>query len=253
MKKNKKLSNAELDQLIENVVDKLEKQDVIYKDENDVIHLVDKDGIKYTKIDTGVKQANSVGEFIKILEQLPQDAEFELNGIAKVKTSEMGYPEGDLTITPMYNEDLPEIPFEDCEECCGECKCDEAGDIDQCEKEFAEYSMKKYLYGVNETAPEIIHGMRHSPVDQIIYQTKVCHPNALQLDYEATMLGNNQCAIIDEMRHHNAYVAECIAEMTRRQVSALLEYNTQAMANFAVATKKDMCVIVDKDTDDFED
>lgn len=264
MRKNKKLNDAALDNLIENVVGKLEDDGVIYKDENDILHLVDADGKNYTKIDTGVKQANTVGDFIDVLKQLPQDAEFELNGIAKVKTADLGYSEGDLTISPMYHVD-PKHPYEfdDCgEDCCGKCECDtgipavETGicdcNIEQGKKDFVDYSVKKYLFGVNETVPELIHGMRHEPIDKVIYDTKVCIPNAMQLDYEAAMLSPNQCGMIDEMRHHNAYVAECIAEMTRRQVSALLEYNTQAMANFAIATKKDMCHIVEDEVDKFE-
>ena len=57
---------------------------------------------------------------------------------------------------------------------------------------------------------------------------------------------------IDEIRQHNMYVAECMAEMHRREISALLEYNTQCLAHFGVQTNKVMCNIIDPNKDEFD-
>jgi hypothetical protein len=68
-------------------------------------------------------------------------------------------------------------------------------------------------------------------------------PNSAELNFE-NMLMPNQLTTLDEIRHHNAYVAECMGELHRREIAALLEYQTQCMAHFGIQTNRSMCAIV---------
>jgi hypothetical protein len=88
---------------------------------------------------------------------------------------------------------------------------------------------------------------RENSADKVL-GAPVMNPTAGQLKYEDNYLLPNQREIIDEIRHHNVYMAECMAEMCRRGVSAMLEYNTQVLSHFAHGTTKDMCKIIDKGT-----
>ena len=85
---------------------------------------------------------------------------------AEIGTAEFGNPDGNVTIRPMYNADDIKhdngececAKFDDeCDDCCVACECD----IEQGKKDFLNYSVEKYLYGVNETDPEVIHNFRH--------------------------------------------------------------------------------------------
>ena len=74
----------------------------------------------------------------------------------------------------------------------------------------------------------------------------VLAPNPEEAEFES-LLHPDQKLCIDEIRHHNAYVAECLGEMHRREIAALLEYNTQCLAHFGFDTNRVMCQIVAMD------
>lgn len=176
----------------------------------------------------------SVGEFIELLKQFPEDADFKLNGNVRVSGTEDNIhatisPIGEYTEEPVNNE----------EPCCGCCN-------DECDCEDSKnHAMDTHLYGASYVSDEFMKGFRKVGSDRLT-DASVMNPITPELLFEKDLLHPMQNDIIGEIRHHNLFVAECMTEMYRRQLAAMLEYNTQCLAHFAVATNKCMCEIVDK-------
>lgn len=190
----------------------------------------------------------SVGEFIELLKNFPSDAKFELNGSADILNVEMGGELKDITINPVKSFEEAECdcePFFDEEAAsriAGECNCD-------CDDDKENPVMGNHLFGFYNEYPEFVDDIRHIPSDRII-ETPVMMPYKKELYFEGDNLKFNQILCIDEIRQHNMYVAECMAELYRRQIAGLLEYNTQCLAHFGAETNKVMCTIVDSINND---
>lgn len=181
----------------------------------------------------------SVDEFIEILKQFPSDAKFTLNGTASVDGF-VGDDHIEATIYKPATCNLSENdPFFNEPEACitDECK--------YCEPHEEEnVVMKEHLFGIANGDNEFLDAIRHEPTDDLI-SSPLMMPNTQELRYEGEFLAPPQIMQIDEIRQHNLYVAECMGEMYRRQIAALLEYNTQCMAHFGLVTNRVMCRIVD--------
>ena len=115
-------------------------------------------------------------------------------------------------------------------------------DDDNITEDYEDITMQNYLFGI--TDKPFIEGVRMAPAETIM-QASVLVPNREQLCYERNHLHPYQNVMLDEIRNQNMFVAEQMAEIYRRQMSALLEYQTQCMAMFAESTNRTMCVIVD--------
>lgn len=178
----------------------------------------------------------SVGEFIEILKQFPADADFELNGNVRVSgvcddenlTARIT-PAGGYTETESVNNEKP------CGCCNDECDCEDSKN----------HVMDTHLYGASYVSDEFMRGFRKVCSDRLT-DAGVMNPITPELLFEKDSLYPMQNDTIGEIRHHNLFVTECMTEMYRRQLAAMLEYNTQCLAHFAVATNKCMCEIVDK-------
>ena len=140
------------------------------------------------------------------------------------------------------SEPFYELPESFCESC--DCDCDTC-DLLCCEEErkktFEDEVMKYHLFGGDNMAKSI----RHESSDHLT-EYPIMLPNKQQLDFENNRLHPAQVDVIDEIRAHNVLVTECLTEMYRRQLAALLEYNTQCMAHFAESSNVVMCEIVDR-------
>ena len=191
----------------------------------------------------------SVGEFIEILKDFPADAKFTLNGSVDIN--------GKTDIGDEFNTNIYKLPDGDCEPVkepffkypeddyvTDECEC--------CNNEGNSLVMDDHLFGIGYKNNGFINGIRRTSSDNLV-EPSVMMPNDNELKYEGTQLAFNQVKIIDEIRQHNMYVAECMAEMHRREIAALLEYNTQCLAHFGAETNKVMCVITDVYGDTDED
>ena len=178
----------------------------------------------------------SVGEFIELLQQFPSDGKFTLNGSVDIDSEKINNDSQGVTIYPREN---PDMNNEVCN--CEECDCDESS--------YENDVMKEYLYGATKDGIKLADFVKHMSSDDLI-NAPLMVPNKNELDYELTQLHPMQGIAIDEIRQHNAYVAECLSEMHRRELMALLEYNTQCLAHFGVETNKTMCNIVSSAIDD---
>ena len=103
--------------------------------------------------------------------------------------------------------------------------------------------MDMHLYGIAFNNIDMLNDIRKTNSDTLI-EGPLQTPNALEINRECE-LNPNQYFILDEIRAHNAYMAECLGELHRREIAALLEYNTQCLAHFGLETNKTMCDIVD--------
>lgn len=198
-------------------------------------------------------EKGSVGEFIEMLKEFPVDGKIDLNGNIHISKDGNG-----ATIYPAEIEESADL-IPDCgEECCGRCDCLTPGNHDfvpldeeqaaiVAKDSFAKNIMDKYSYGFDYANPEMLSALRSDSADKVL-GAPIMKPNIGTLEYEENYLLPNQREMIDEIRHHNVYIAECMAEVCRRSVSAMLEYNTQILSHFAHATTKDMCRIVDNGT-----
>lgn len=134
------------------------------------------------------------------------------------------------------------LPESFCESC--DCDCDTC-DLLCCEGENEETAediiMKTHLFGHDEIARAV----RGASSDHLI-DAPIMNPNKVQLDFENRELHPYQTSMIDEIRVQNACVVESLTELYRRQLAALLEYNTQCMAHLTTRTNAVMCEIVDR-------
>ena len=185
----------------------------------------------------------SVGEFIEVLKQFPAEEKFTLNGSVGIGNTDdvhttISHSDHDLfEDEAVINAVADMLGIEStCKECDDvECDCDEYE-----ESTF----MKLHSYGISYNNPEFLNSMREAPTEYLTAHP-IATPNNMQIDFESVTLNPNQYFILDEIRAHNAEMAEVLGELHRREIAALLEYNTQCLAHFGVATNKSMCEIVD--------
>lgn len=188
-----------------------------------------------------VCEKGSVGEFIELLKHFPANAKFTLNGTADIDAEEIGGLESGASAATIY-------PRENvCDECC-DC-CDDV-ESERCitdesayEDTHADIIMRNHLSGIARDNHNFLNGMRDAFTDKLI-ESPVMNPTKDQLAYEEEMLHPYQSRLLDEMREHNNYVSEAMAELYRRQLSAILEYNTQCIAHFGLASNRSMCEII---------
>ena len=187
-------------------------------------------------------EPGTVGEFIDLLQTMPADYKFTLNGCAHI-----GELDNPLTIYPReaFEKDVPEITSEDIYDLyhekntntCDECSSDIATDVQD--------QIATHVLGIATNNPDFLEVIRQMPADHMMASPVMC-PNPEEAEM-ISMLHPNQQLCLAEIRHHNAYVAECLGEMHRREIAALLEYNTQCLAHFGFDTNRVMCQIVAMD------
>lgn len=177
----------------------------------------------------------SVKEFKELLNVFPDDAKFTLNGSIDI---DFEPDEGGCDIYPKLNEaaDIEDSAYENVDR--GGINfnlpiADESEDV-----------MKVYLTGIAHDNNSFMTCIREIPADTLV-NAPIMTPNPEQLTFEKSLLPSNQVSMLSEIRHHNAYIAECLGELHRREIAALLEYNTQCFAHFGIENNKTMCEIVD--------
>ena len=186
----------------------------------------------------------SVGEFIELLKEFPADGKFSLEGAACINVD----GEGEIVIRHKSDPELTQIDMSGVEpDCCDECmdECDDCDYSNPFANEESSEVAKVYTLGLTAEVPEFANMIRVASSDAIINGEGVMSPIPEELAFEKSFLHPNQKRTIDEIRKHNAYVAECLGEMHRRGISALLEYQTQCLAHGMIDTNKVMCEIVD--------
>ena len=230
MKKNKQITNNDsFEEQVSKVIDILEEEGAIAKDENGDYHILEQVEVNHEK--------GSVGEFIELLKTFPQDGKIDLNGNINISKGDSG--------VIIYPQD-PEYRNSDNE---SEDKSESAIEAD---KEFINYAndiLDKFSYGFGYADPNMITTFRNGPSDKLL-GAPIMVPHPEELDYEDHFLLPHQRAMLDEIRHHNVYVAEAMGELCRRGVSAILEYNTQVLSQFAKETTRDMCIVINKGASD---
>lgn len=190
-------------------------------------------------------EKGSVGEFIELLKSFPADGKINLHGSINIEKID---EDGEVSGVNIY----PQCP--------DYCECNSESDDEHeltPEEEEANFNsavhasnvLNKFTYGFDNAEPNMISTIRNGSTDKLI-GAPIMVPHLDALDYEESYLLPNQVAMIDEIRHHNVYMAECMAELCRRGISAMLEYNTQVLAHFARESTKDMCIIVNNGTAD---
>ena len=178
----------------------------------------------------------SVGEFIKVLEEFPEDGKFTLDGCVHISDALTADDGENLNVTIYPKEAVPE---------CIDCKSPE-----DCveEKTYEDKVLDGYFFGLAVDHPEVVLDMR-AMNGNALTEAGVMVPTKEELAYESQLLPYQQ-DMIDQIRRNNMYVAECCAEIHRREIAALLEYQTQCIARFGVETNRDMCIIVNPEVED---
>lgn len=186
----------------------------------------------------------TVGEFIALLSEFPKDGKFELDGKVNIKDifdggasdhSVVIYPRTDATpangeIGISKEEDIPVNPDpDDYMECATPIKRNDV-------------VTDNYYYGcVDPDSGTPIAGLRRRVSDSLM-EINICRPNTITRAWEKEVFSQEQLNTIEEIRCNNAIMAENMAEIYRRQISAILEYSLQANLQFA---KKTMCTLCD--------
>lgn len=182
-------------------------------------------------------EKGSVGEFIELLKEFPADGKIDLDGSIYISKDT-----GGARIYPRE----PEVEYRegvDIESCDDDdLDLEEAAEVSR--ESYADHVAGKFCLGFDHCNPEMISTFRSGPADKLL-GAPIMTPNTEALEYEENYLLPGQVELIDEIRHHNVYMAECMAEVCRRSISAMLEYNTQVLSRFAHATTKEMCKIID--------
>ena len=169
---------------------------------------------------------HSVGEFIELLKEFPMDGKINLNGSISINNI-FEDPNAKITIVER-NQINNENTF-----------------INE-EVSNKTNNRNEYSHGISSCDANYLNKVRKAPTNDLIDHSATT-PNDDQIAFENNMLKSHQVNILNEIRENNAYIAECIGEMRRREVLALLEYNTQCLAHFGVATNSAiMCEIVNK-------
>lgn len=177
----------------------------------------------------------TVGEFIALLSEFPKDGEFELGGKAFIKNifDENNKPHN-IVIHPRDEVVPTEQPAnDDYIEYADPVKINDAID-------------NNFYYGcVNPHSKSFISVLRRRASDDLI-EMDICKPSDCEKEWEKNVFSPEQLNKIDEIRHKNAVMAESMAEIYRRQISAILEYTLQANLQF---TNKTMCTLCDHSDD----
>lgn len=169
---------------------------------------------------------HSVGEFIEILKEFPMDGKIKLNGSVSISNI-FDDPNAKITIAEQNRINNENI-FTN-------------------EELFNETNNRNgYLHDTSSYDDNYLNKIRKAPTNDLIDHS-ITTLNDDQIAFENNMLKSYQIDILNEIRDNNAYIAECIGEMHRREILALLEYNTQCLAHFGAATNSAiMCEIVNK-------
>lgn len=191
------------------------------------------------------KEAKTVGGFKKLLGEFPDDCEFILNGDVEVKGIEVdGKPNGSIIISQINNGHYPVS-----EECNSNGLEDTEEFTENMDKrDYEDEVMDKHLFGLGYKNDLFSNQIREVNAE-FLTEAPIMMPNREELNLEKTLMPN-QNMTLDEIRYHNAYVAECMGELHRREIAALLEYQTQCMAHFGIQTNRCMCEIVLDHEDD---
>jgi hypothetical protein len=189
-------------------------------------------------------ERGSVGEFIELLKEFPADGRIDLYGNVAITTEEPNGGFHTVAISPQCAE-YRDGTCDECKDNCVDLESEES--VEEAKESFANYTMNKFDLGFEHANHKMIPTLRYGTADKLL-GAPIMKPNSDAFEYEDNYLLPNQREIIDEIRHHNVYMAECMAELCRRGVSAMLEYNTQVISHFARETTKDMCKIIDKGT-----
>lgn len=180
----------------------------------------------------------TIGEFIDLLKQFPADGKFVLNGTADIDIDGIGEFKDECTKATIYPRESQDI----CNECMDDL--DERCIADECDTTYEDKVMKAHLSGIARDHHDYLDGIRDAFTDELV-ESPIMNPNKDQLNFERNDLHPYQARVLDEIRMHNMHVAECMAEMYRRQMAAILEYNTQCLSMITDASNKCMCSIVD--------
>lgn len=184
----------------------------------------------------------TVGTVIKTLSKFPEDAEIEFNDKGVVIGHD-NFAELENAVEAVKNSGI-KIKETYVDECAYE---DEGCITDECDDEmtYEDIVMDGHLYGIANCSHEFLEAIRAAKGEDLL-TAPILMPNKGELDFEARNLNPNQSYMLDEIRKHNAYVAECMAEMHRREIAAFLEYNTQMLAQFGYETNRVMCEVVNR-------
>lgn len=189
--------------------------------------------------DAKIRASKTVGVFKKLLSEFPDDAELELDGIINIHGGiELEDGPGTVSITAEYPV-KPQDCYSENDEVCDECECTESMD----KRDYEDIVMDKHLFGIGYKN-DLFNTQIREVNTEFLTEAPIMMPSREELNLENIDLSPRQNATIDEIRHHNAYVAECMGELHRREIAALLEYQTQCMARFGFETNKTMCDIV---------
>ena len=189
----------------------------------------------------------SVGEFIELLKEFPADEKFALNGsvdIGDVNEKHLViYPKPSKSNSEEVNEavlnainNLTMADDDECAECNNGCDCVDDG--------TAKIFMDDQARGICYNNQEVLNYIRETSSDTLT-SNSLTTPNTHQIKFESDNLRPNQYFMLDEIRQHNMAMAESLGELHRREIAALLEYNTQCLAHFGATTNITMCEIVD--------
>lgn len=186
--------------------------------------------------------SGTIGELMEILKQFPQDAKYDLDGsitiddynmgddcVCNAKINPLASEPDDLQYLEEYTPSIKPLPPQS----------DEADSL-------LNPVQKLHCYGLSYDDYEFGNKVRRASGNEL-FDSNISYPNSSELNFEGDELAYPQLVQINEIRQHNAYVAELMAEIHRREIAALLEYNTQCLAHLTTVSNKCMCEIVNKD------
>ena len=172
----------------------------------------------------------SVGEFIELLKEFPADEKFTVNGSIGIGD----YDTIHYSIEPTKSVDEAVL------DAINNLSIDDTIDeYDESDNVF----MELHKHGIGYGNADFADSIRLASTDELL-SSPIMNPNTMQIKFEG-VLHPNQYLILDEIRAHNVEVAEALAELHRREIAALLEYNTQCLAHFGINTNNSMCEIID--------
>jgi len=114
-----------------------------------------------------------------------------------------------------------------------ECQDDETAFIDAVQDIF--------MHGLSDHN-SAIGTIRRDNINKFFNDCGIVFPNTNEIKFENRCLSDGQLDMVDNIRSNNVIVTEYLTEVFRRGLSALLEYNTQAMIRY-----HNMCSIVEKE------
>lgn len=170
--------------------------------------------------------SGSVGEFIELLKGFPPDAQFTIDGEVSINGIENTDGElKDYSIKSRNNE-LTNPSLDTI--------------IDDTKK----YDKNDVLYHHMFGEKEITNAVR-AKLSEDLLSDDIMNPYPSQIEYENQNLLVKQQEMFDEIRQKNTIVVENLAELYRRQLAALLEYNTQCLSNMVTTNNKIMVTVLE--------